>query len=143
MHRIERMFAGRQLVLEAGRMARQAHGSCLVQYGETVVLCTATVQDTPTTLPFFPLTVEHRERSYAAGKLPGGCIKPEGRPGEKEIRSARPIDRPIRPLFPDGFMHGTQICATVLAADQEDDADVLGVLGASAALLMSKSPFTE
>jgi len=143
MHRIERMFAGRQLVLEAGRMARQAHGSCLVQYGETVVLCTATVQDTPTTLPFFPLTVEYRERSYAAGKIPGGFIKREGRPSEKEILSARQIDRPIRPLFPDGFMHETQIFVTVLSADQENDADVLGLLGTSAALLMSKIPFTE
>jgi polyribonucleotide nucleotidyltransferase len=137
------MFAGRQLVLEAGRMARQAHGSCLVQYGETVVLCTATVQDTPTSLPFFPLTVEYRERTYAAGKIPGGFIKREGRPSEKEILSARQIDRPIRPLFPDGFMHETQVFVTVLSADQENDADVLGLLGASVALKMSKIPFAD
>jgi polyribonucleotide nucleotidyltransferase len=137
------MFAGRQLILEAGRMARQAHGSCLVQYGETVVLCTAAVQDSPTSLPFFPLTVEYRERTYAAGKIPGGFIKREGRPSEKEILSARQIDRPIRPLFPDGFMHETQIFVTVLSADQENDADVLGLLGASAALTMSKVPFDE
>lgn len=143
MHRIERMFAGRPLILEVGRMARQAHGSCLVQYGETVVLCTATVQDTPTSLPFFPLTVEYRERTYAAGKIPGGFIKREGRPSEKEILSARQIDRPIRPLFPDGFMHETQIFVTVLSADQENDADVLGLLGASASLLMSKIPFSD
>lgn len=143
MHRIERTFAGRQLILEAGRMARQAHGSCLVQYGETVVLCTATAQDSPTSLPFFPLTVEYREKSYAAGKIPGGFIKREGRPSEKEILSARLIDRPIRPLFPEGYMHETQLFITVLSADQENDADVLGLLGASAALMMSKIPFSE
>jgi polyribonucleotide nucleotidyltransferase len=137
------MFAGRQLVFEAGRMAKQAHGSCLVQYGETVVLCTATVQDSPTSLPFFPLTVEYRERTYAAGKIPGGFIKREGRPSEKEILSARQIDRPIRPLFPDGFMHETQVFVTVLSADQENDADILGLIGASLALNMSKIPFAE
>jgi len=124
-------------------MARQAHGSCLVQYGETVVLCTATAQDSPTSLPFFPLTVEYREKSYAAGKIPGGFIKREGRPSEKEILSARLIDRPIRPLFPEGYMHETQLFITVLSADQENDADVLGLLGASAALMMSKIPFSE
>ncbi len=122
-------------------MARQAHGACVVQYGETVVLCTAAVQDEPTSLPFFPLTVEYRERSYAAGKIPGGFIKREGRPSEKEILSARQIDRPIRPLFPDGFMHETQIFVYVLSADQENDADVLGLLGTSVALNMSKIPF--
>jgi polyribonucleotide nucleotidyltransferase len=143
MRRIERMFAGRQLVLETGRMAKQAHGSCLVQYGETVVLCTAVAQDTPTSLPFFPLTVEYRERTYAAGKIPGGFIKREGRPSEKEILSARQIDRPMRPLFPDGFMHETQLFVTVLSADQENDADILGLLGASAALNMSKIPFAD
>ena len=141
MHRIEREFAGRKLILETGRMARQAHGACLVQYGETVVLCTATVAETPTSLPFFPLTVEYREKSYAAGKIPGGFIKREGRPTEKEILSARQIDRPIRPLFPDGFQYETQLFVNVLSADQENDADVLGLLGCSAALNMSKIPF--
>ncbi|HEX7118919.1 MAG TPA: polyribonucleotide nucleotidyltransferase [Longimicrobiales bacterium] len=141
MHRIEREFAGRKLILETGRMARQAHGACLVQYGETVVLCTATVQDSPTSLPFFPLTVEYREKSYAAGKIPGGFIKREGRPSEKEILSARQIDRPVRPLFPDGFLYETQLFINVLSADQENDADVLGLLGCSAALNMSKIPF--
>jgi hypothetical protein len=91
---------GPPLVLETGRMARQAHGACLVQYGETVALCTVTAQDRPTHLPFFPLTVEYRARSYAAGKIPGGFFKREGRPAEQEILSARLIDRPIRPLFP-------------------------------------------
>jgi polyribonucleotide nucleotidyltransferase len=141
MHRIETTFAGRPLILETGRMARQAHGACLVQYGETVVLCTAVAQDTPTKLPFFPLTVEYRERTYAAGKFPGGFVKRETRPSESEILSARLIDRPIRPLFPDAFTHETQIFATVLSADQENDADVVAILGTSVALYMSKIPF--
>lgn len=141
MKRIERTFAGRPLVLETGRMAKQAHGACLVQFGETTVLCTAVAQDSPTHLPFFPLTVEYRERSYAAGKIPGGFFKREGRPGEGEILSARLIDRPIRPLFPDGFMHETQIMAHVLSADQQNDADMLAMLGASVSLCMSKIPF--
>ena len=141
MQRIEREFAGRTLTLETGRLAKLAQGSCLVQFGETVALCTATVQDRPTHLPFFPLTVEYREKSYAAGKIPGGFFKREGRPGEKEILSARQIDRPIRPLFPDGFMNETQLICNILSADQENDADVLGLLGASVALNISKIPF--
>jgi polyribonucleotide nucleotidyltransferase len=141
MHRIETTFAGRPLILETGRMAKQAHGSCLVTYGETVVLCTAVAQDQPTHLPFFPLTVEYRERFYAAGKFPGGFIKREARPSEAEILSSRLIDRPIRPLFPDAFTHETQIFATVISADQENDADVISILGASASLYMSKIPF--
>ena len=141
MKRIEREFAGRTLTLETGRMARLAPGSCLVQFGETVVLCTAAVQDRPTHLPFFPLTVEYREKTYAAGKIPGGFFKREGRPGEKEILSARQIDRPIRPLFPNGFMNETQIVCNILSADQENDADTLALLGASVALNMSKVPF--
>jgi len=141
IQRMERQFAGRTLSLEIGRMARLAHGSCLVQYGDTVVLCAATVQDNPTHLPFFPLTVEYREKSYAAGKIPGGFFKREGRPGEKEILAARQIDRPLRPLFPEGFMHETQLACFVLSADQENDADVLAVLGCSLALNMSKIPF--
>jgi len=141
IQRMERQFAGRTLSLEMGRMAKLAQGSCLVQYGDTVVLCAVTVQDSPTHLPFFPLTVEYREKSYAAGKIPGGFFKREGRPGEKEILSARQIDRPIRPLFPDGFMHETQIACFILSADQENDADVLALLGASVALNISQVPF--
>ena len=141
MKRIERTFAGRRLILETGRMARQAHGACLVQYGETSLLCTVVSTDHPTHLPFFPLTVEYRERSYAAGKIPGGFFKREGRPGEAEILSARLVDRPIRPMFPDGFMNEVQIMVHVLSADQENDADVLAILGASSALTMSKIPF--
>src|SRR5687767_4926201 len=143
MHRIETTFAGRPLILETGRMAKQAHGACLVQYGETVVLCTAVAQDRPTSLPFFPLTVEYRERTYAAGKFPGGFVKRETRPSESEILSARLIDRPIRPMFPDEFTHETQIFATVLSADQENRADVIAILGTSCALYMSKIPFRK
>ena len=141
IQRMERQFAGRTLSLEIGRMAKLAQGSCLVQYGDTVVLCAATVRDGPTHLPFFPLTIEYREKSYAAGKIPGGFFKREGRPGEKEILSARQVDRPIRPLFPDGFMHETQVACFILSADQENDADVLALLGASVTLNMSKVPF--
>jgi len=143
MKRIERTFAGRKLVLETGRMARQAHGACVVEFGETMVLCTAVAQESPTSLPFFPLTVEYRERSYAAGKIPGGFFKREGRPGEGEVLTARLIDRPIRPLFPDGFMHETQVMIHVISADQENDADVISLLGVSAALCMSKIPFQK
>ncbi len=141
IQRLERQFAGRTLSLEFGRMAKLAQGSCLVQYGDTVVLVTATVQDRPTHLPFFPLTIEYREKSYAAGKIPGGFFKREGRPGEKEILSARQIDRPIRPLFPEGFMNETQVACFILSADQENDADVIALIGASVALKMSKIPF--
>jgi polyribonucleotide nucleotidyltransferase len=122
-------------------MARQAHGAVLVQYGETVALCTVTAQDRPTHLPFFPLTVEYRTRSYAAGKIPGGFFKREGRPAEQDILAARLIDRPIRPLFPDGFQNETQVMVHVLSADQENDADVMSIVGTSAALNLSKIPF--
>jgi polyribonucleotide nucleotidyltransferase len=108
-----------------------------------MVLCTATAQNNPTHLPFFPLTVEYRERTYAAGKIPGGYIKREGRPSDKEILSARLIDRPLRPLFPEGFQNETQIFAYVISADQENDADVLALTGASVALNLSRIPFNE
>ena len=140
MKRIERQFAGRTLSIEIGHMAKLAAGSCLVQFGDTCVLTAATVQDNPTHLPFFPLTVEYREKTYAAGKIPGGFFKREGRPGEKEILAARLTDRPLRPLFPDGFMHETQVACFIISADQENDADVLALLGASVALNMSKIP---
>jgi polyribonucleotide nucleotidyltransferase len=143
MQRVEKEFAGRKLIIETGRMARQAHGSCLVQYGETVVLCAVTVQDTPTHLPFFPMTVEYREKMYAAGKYPGGFIKREGRPSETEILTARLLDRPVRPLFPDGFMHETQIVVYVLSADQQNNADMPALFGASLAMNMSKIPFDK
>jgi polyribonucleotide nucleotidyltransferase len=138
---VERNFAGRPLKLEAGRLAKQAAGSCLLQFGETVVLATVTVSDNVSTLPFFPLTVEYREKSYAAGKIPGGFLKREGRPSDEEILSARVTDRSIRPLFPEGFKNEVQVFIYVLSADQENDADVLGVTAASAALTMSKVPW--
>jgi polyribonucleotide nucleotidyltransferase len=141
MAKLVRQFAGRPLTIETGKMARQADGSCTVMFGETMVLCAATAQDHPTHLPFFPLTVEYRERTYAAGKFPGGFIKREGRPSDKEILSARLVDRPLRPLFPDGFANETQIFVTVVSADQENDADVLGITGASLALSLSRIPF--
>ena len=141
MAKLERQFAGRPLVIETGKMARQADGSCTVMFGETMVLCAATAQDNATHLPFFPLTVEYRERTYAAGKFPGGFIKREGRPSDKEVLSSRLVDRPLRPLFPDGFANETQVFVTVVSADQENDADVLGITGASMALMLSRIPF--
>jgi polyribonucleotide nucleotidyltransferase len=143
MAKLERQFAGRPLVIETGKMARQADGSCTVRFGDTMVLCTAVAQDTPTHLPFFPLTVEYRERQYAAGKIPGGFIKREGRPSDKEILAARLLDRPLRPMFPEGFQHETQIFAYIISADQENDADVMALTGASLALNMSRIPFAE
>ena len=140
-HRIEREFHGRKLIIETGRMARQADGAVMVQFGETAVLVTAVAQRKPTHLPFFPLTIEYREKSYAAGKFPGGFIKREGRPGDKEIVSARQIDRPLRDLFPDDYNNETQVACFVISADQENDADVVGMLGASAALTLSPIPW--
>src|SRR6059036_3250940 len=138
---VERNFAGRALKLEAGRLAKQAPGSCLLQFGETVVLATVTVSDNVSTLPFFPLTVEYREKAYAAGKIPGGFLKREGRPSDDEVTSARVIDRSVRPLFPEGFKNEVQVFVYVLSADQENDADVLGVVAASTALSLSRVPW--
>ena len=115
--KVERQFAGRTLSIETGRMARLAQGSCLVQFGETVVLVATTVQDRPSHLPFFPLTIEFQERSYSAGKIPGGFFKREGRPSENAILSCRLTDRPLRPLFPEGFKHETQVSIFVLSSD--------------------------
>src|SRR5947208_9629660 len=142
MQRIERTFAGRRLVIETGRMAKQAAGSALVQFGETMVLAAVTVSDTQSPLPFFPLLVEYREKTYAAGKIPGGFIKREGRPSDAEILSARIVDRSIRPLFPDGFKNEVQVFVYVISADQENDADVLALVAASCALNASKIPFS-
>jgi polyribonucleotide nucleotidyltransferase len=141
MHRIERTFAGRQLVIETGRMAKQAAGSALVQFGETMVLAAVTVSDNQSPLPFFPLTVEYKEKTYAAGKIPGGFIKREGRPHDHEILACRIIDRSIRPLFPEGFKNEVQVFIYVISADQENDADVLALLATSFALNASRIPF--
>jgi len=141
VQRIENDFAGRKLSIETGRLARQAAGSALVQYGDTVVLAAVTLSTNVSNLPFFPLTVEYREKTYAAGKIPGGFLKREGRPSDKEILAGRVIDRSIRPLFPEGFKNEVQVFVTVLSADQENDADVLGVLAASVALGVSATPW--
>jgi len=141
VHRIETEFAGRTLVVETGRLAKQAAGSVLVRFGDTVVLAAVTVSPNMSTLPFFPLTVEYREKTYAAGKIPGGFLKREGRPSDKEILACRLIDRSIRPLFPEGFKNEVQVFVTVVSADQENDADVLGLLAASAALSLSTVPW--
>ena len=133
---------GKSLTLETGLMAKQADGAVLVQYGDTVILATVVASKNPVEYRgFFPLSVEYREKAYAAGKIPGGFFKREGRPHEKEVLSARLIDRPIRPLFPDGFLSEVQVVVTVLSADKENDPDVLGIIGASAALSISDIPF--
>jgi len=141
MQRIERTFAGRPLIIETGRMAKQAAGSALVTYGETVLLAAVTVSDKKSPLPFFPLTVEYKEKMYASGKIPGGFIKREGRPRDEEILSCRIIDRSIRPLFPEGFQNEVQVVIYVLSADQENDHDVLGLIATSFALSASKIPW--
>jgi polyribonucleotide nucleotidyltransferase len=141
VHRIETTFAGRPLILETGRLAKQAAGSAFLQFGDTAVLAAITVASTGSSLPFFPLTVEYREKTYAAGKIPGGFLKREGRPSDKEILASRVIDRSIRPLFPEGFKNEVQVFVTVLSADQENDADVLGVVAASVALSISPVPW--
>ncbi len=139
--RIETQFAGRSLTLETGRLAKQAAGSAVVRFGDTMVLAAVTVSPNISTLPFFPLTVEYREKTYAAGKIPGGFLKREGRPSDKEILASRLIDRSIRPLFPEGFKNEVQVFVTVLSADQENDADILGVVAASTALSLSPVPW--
>jgi polyribonucleotide nucleotidyltransferase len=139
--RLEKTFAGRKLIIETGRMAKQAAGSALVQFGDTMVLAAVTVSDKQTALDFFPLLVEYREKTYAAGKIPGGFIKREGRPHDHEILAARVIDRSIRPLFPEGFKNEVQVYIYVISADQENDADVLGLIAASYALNSSRIPF--
>ena len=141
MKRVETNFAGRPLKIESGRLAKQAAGSCLLQFGETVVLAAVTVSENVANLPYFPLTVEYREKTYAAGKIPGGFLKREGRPSDDEVTSARVIDRSVRPLFPEGFKNEVQVFVYVISADQENDADVLGVVAASTALSLSKVPW--
>jgi polyribonucleotide nucleotidyltransferase len=140
--RIETDFHGRRLVVETGKVAKQAGGAAWIEYGETVVLVTATASHAPREgIDFFPLTCDYHEKTYAAGKIPGGFFKREGRPAEKEILTSRLIDRPIRPLFPKGFNCETQVIATVLSHDKENDPDVIAMLGASVALTISDIPF--
>ena len=141
MHKIETTFAGRPLVIESGKLAKQAAGSVLVRFGDTVVIAAVTVSPNQSALPFFPLTVEYREKTYAAGKFPGGFIKREGRLSDKETLACRIIDRSIRPLFPEGFKNEVQVFVTVVSADQENDADILGACAAAWALSVSSIPW--
>lgn len=135
-------WAGRKLVLETGKIARQADGAVVATYGGTTVLCTVVAQKKPKEgIDFFPLTVHYQEKSYAAGKIPGGFLKREGKPSDLETLKARLIDRPIRPLFPDGFYNEVQIICTVLAYDFENDTDITALIGASAALTIAGVPF--
>ncbi|UCF78851.1 MAG: polyribonucleotide nucleotidyltransferase, partial [Candidatus Eiseniibacteriota bacterium] len=141
----EMELAGRNLTIETGRVARQASGAVTVRYGDTVVLVAAVASDEPleTSLGFLPLLVDYREKAYAAGKIPGGFFKREGRPNEKEIMSSRLIDRPVRPMFSKDFKHELQVVASVLSSDQQNDSDVLALIGASAALSVSRVPFPK
>jgi polyribonucleotide nucleotidyltransferase len=140
--KVEIDFHGRPFRIETGRMAKQAGGAALVQFGETVVLVTATALGTAREgIDFFPLTCDYQEKTFAAGKIPGGFFKREGRPAEKEILTSRLLDRPIRPLFPKGFNCETQVIATVLSHDRENDPDVVALVGASTALTLSDIPF--
>ena len=140
--RKELNWGGRKLVLETGRVARQADGAVLATYGDTVVLCTAVGNKEPKPgVDFFPLTVNYQEKAFAAGKIPGGFFKREGRPSEKEVLTSRLIDRPIRPLFHPGYRNETQVVCTVLSHDLENDPDIVAMIGASAALTISGIPF--
>ena len=133
---------GRKLTIETGKIAKQAGGSVVVRWGDSVVLVTATTAAKPKPgQGFFPLTCDYREYTYAAGKIPGGFIKREGRMSEKEVLTSRMIDRPMRPLFPEGYLTETQIIAFVLSADPEHDPQILGLIGAGAALAISDVPF--
>jgi polyribonucleotide nucleotidyltransferase len=132
----------RDLMVETGRVARQANGSVIIRYGDTMLLCAATAANTPREgIDFFPLTIEYREANYAAGRIPGNYFRREGRPNEKETLTSRLIDRPLRPLFPEGFRNETQIVAQVISADPDNDPDVVAITGASCALYLSDIPF--
>ncbi len=141
-HTVEIDWAGRPLTLETGRIARQADGSVLATYGGTTVLATVVAaKEERVGIDFFPLTVNYQEKTFAAGKIPGGYFKREGRPTEKETLTSRLIDRPIRPLFASGFKNETQVVITVLSHDMENDPDIVGMVAASAALTLSGVPF--
>jgi len=142
VHTFEVDLNGRKIILETGKMAKQANGAVVVRSGDAVVLVTACANEEPKAgAAFFPLTVDYREYTYSAGKIPGGFIKREGRMSEKETLTSRLIDRPVRPLFPEGFACETQIIAMVVSADPEQDPDKLAIIGAGAALAISDIPF--
>ena len=136
LHTYSMELGGRTLTLEFGKYCQQASGSCFVHYGDTVVMVNATVASTPRPgIDFFPLGVDYEEKLYSVGRIPGGWIRREGRPSEKAILTSRLIDRPLRPLFPKGYLYDTQIITTLLSADGENDPDILSINGASAALI--------
>ena len=140
--RKEMEWGGRKLVLETGKVARQAEGAVLVTYGETEVLATVcAAKEVKADQDFFPLTVNYQEKYYATGKVPGGFMKREGKPSEREVLISRLIDRPIRPLFPDAFKNEVQVICTVLSHDQNTDSDIPAMIAASAALTISGIPF--
>ncbi len=142
MHKkLEKTIAGRTLSIETGELAKLSGGAVLVSYGETVILATAVAEESVRDVPFVPLTVDYREKMYAGGRIPGGFFKREGRPTEKETITCRLIDRPVRPLFPEGYRHETQIISFVLSVDQENEPDILSIIGGSAALTISDIPF--
>jgi polyribonucleotide nucleotidyltransferase len=143
VHQVSVEIGGRLLTFETGKLAKQAHGSVVARYGDTVLLATACMDSKATEKDFLPLTVDYREYTYSAGKIPGGFFKREGRPSEREILTSRMIDRPLRPLFPEGYSTETQIVAMVLSADAENDPDVIGVTTAAAALYISPIPFDK
>ncbi len=141
-HSTQVEIGGRKLTLETGRVAKQADGSVLVRYGDTVVLATVVAARSPVEgQDFFPLSVDYRERAYAGGRIPGGFFKREGRPAEKEILTSRLIDRPLRPLFPKGFKNEIQLIALAISSDQENDPSIMAMNGASAAVLVAGVPF--
>jgi polyribonucleotide nucleotidyltransferase len=142
VHTVEMDLAGRKLVLETGRLAKQANAAVVATYGDTVILCTVTASQEPKDLDFFPLTVNYEERLYAVGKIPGGFIKREGRPSEKAILASRLTDRPIRPLFPDGFRNDVQVANIVMSVDQDCAPEIVAMIGTSAALSISDVPFS-
>ncbi|GIO29951.1 MULTISPECIES: polyribonucleotide nucleotidyltransferase [Paenibacillus] len=139
--RVEMQLGGRPLILETGRLAKQANAAVMVRYGETAVLCTVTASSEPKDLDFFPLTVNYEERLYAVGKIPGGFIKREGRPSEKAILASRLTDRPIRPLFPEGFRNDVQVLNLVMSVDQDCSPEIAAMIGTSASLSISDVPF--
>src|ERR1700731_1943767 len=142
IHRVELDWGGRKLVLETGKIARQADGAVVATYGESKVLATVVAAKTPKEgIDFLPLTCNYFEKTYAAGRIPGGYFKREGRPSEREILTSRLIDRPVRPLFAEGWRCDTQVIVTVLSHDLENDPDILGMGAASAALTLSGAPF--
>src|SRR6185295_16162087 len=142
MHKLEMPLGRHTLSIETGRMAKQADGAGVVRLGDTVVLATAcAAKDPKAGIDFLPLTVDYRENTYAGGRIPGGFFKREGRPNEKEILTSRMIDRPLRPLFPEGYACETQVIGLLLSADMENDSDTLAIIGASTALYISDIPF--